>query len=134
MGGFFVWRGIGRAREVFPSESEPVLETLTNEEGEVAVSVTPKALAQDSWSFEVVLNTHSVDLNYDLQSLSFLVDGNGREYKAVSWEGDPPEGHHRKGILKFDSLSKVGSNFQLKVKNVGSVSERSFEWQLLYGR
>ena len=131
VGGFFVWRGLGRAKEVLPSKSEPNLETLTNEEGDVIVSVTPKALVQDSWSFEVVLDTHSVDLDYDLRSLSFLVDQKGREYKAVLWEGDPPEGHHRKGILKFKPLSPTPAAFMLKVRNVGSVGERSFEWRLL---
>ena len=132
VGGFFIWRGFRRTEEVvLPSKSEPNLETLTNEEGDVVVIVTPKALVQDSWSFEVVLDTHSVDLDYDLRSLSFLVDQKGREYKAVLWEGDPPEGHHRKGILKFKPLSPTPAAFMLKVRNVGSVGERSFEWQLL---
>ena len=129
VGGLFIWRTSGRAEKVLPSKGQPSLEILSNdEEGGVVITAAP-TLAPDSWSFEIGLDTHSGDLNYDLQALAFLVDKEGREYRAVSWEGDPLGGHHRKGILKFTALSPKPEILMLKIRNVGS-AERSFEWQL----
>jgi len=130
VGGFFVWRAYGRAKEVLPSKSEAKLETLSNDEGGVVTTAAP-TLAQDFWSFEIVLDTHSVELDADLQALAFLVDKDGKEYQAISWEGDPPGGHHRKGTLKFKALSLKPAALMLKIRNIGSVPERNFEWKLL---
>lgn len=128
VGGFFVWRGFGRAKEVLPSKSEPILETLSNEDGEVKVVITPKALAQDFWSFEVTLDTHSVELTDDLAEVSFLVDENGKTFKALGWEGDPPGGHHISGILKYSPISPGPDNIELRIKL--NSKERSFKWKL----
>src|SRR3990172_7055684 len=125
VGGFFIWRGSGKAEEVLPSKSEYNLETLSNDEGGVVITAAP-TLARDAWSFEIVLDTHSVELDADLQARAFLVAEDGREYQAVSWEGDPPGGHHRKGILKFKALSLKPTILMLKIRNVGAAPERSF--------
>jgi len=129
IGGLFISRSFGKAEGVLPSKSEANLETLSNDDGGVIVVVTPK-LAPDFWSFEIVLDTHSVELDSDLKSVSFLADENGVEHQAVVWEGDPPGGHHRKGVLKFESLFPIPAAFTLKIKNVGSAPERSFAWRL----
>ena len=128
IGGFFVWRGFGRAKEVLPSKSKPNLETLSNEDGEVKMVITPKALAQDFWSFEVTLDTHSVELTDDLAEVSFLVDENGKTFKALGWEGDPPGGHHINGILKYSPISPRPENIELRIKL--NNKERSFKWKL----
>ncbi len=105
--------------------TEKIFDTLVSSEDEVEVSVTPNKLSDDSWDFEVVLNTHSVELSYDLAQSSFLVDKNGNTYKALAWEGDPPGGHHREGVLKFNKIPRQ-ENIDLRIR-LGD-KERSFKW------
>lgn len=102
------------------------LETQENNEGPVSLKVTPK----DLWNFEVSLDTHSEELSEDLVAVSDLVDDQGKSHKPTSWEGAPPGGHHREGILKFNPISPRPKSLELKIKNVGGVPERSFKWGL----
>lgn len=108
------------------------LETQENSEGPVSVSVTPKSLDASSsiWNFEVSLNTHSGSIDTDLVTVSELIDDQGKSYKPISWEGSAPGGHHRSGALKFNLISPKPKSLELKIKNVGGVSERSFKWSL----
>lgn len=101
----------------------PRPETKENTEGPVSVTVTPL-----DWNFEVSLNTHSGSLDSDLVVLSELVDNQGKLYKPISWEGDNPGGHHRKGVLKFNPISPRPKSIELKIKDIGGVPERSFKW------
>jgi hypothetical protein len=104
-------------------------ETKTDKQGAVTVAVKPIEIAEGaaSWTFEVVLDTHSVELDDDLAAQSVLIDGQGNEYRPISWEGDPPGGHHRKGVLKFTTLSQADM-IQLKIRGIGGVVERIFRW------
>ena len=116
-------------------KAEPVtqalnLELQTNNEGTVIVSVAPKNLSGPTWDFEIVLNTHSEELDADLVEVSTLIDENGKEYKPVSWEGSPAGGHHREGILRFEPISPRPKSIILKIRQVGGFEERSFAWQL----
>ncbi|PIR73177.1 MAG: hypothetical protein COU40_03955 [Candidatus Moranbacteria bacterium CG10_big_fil_rev_8_21_14_0_10_35_21] len=114
-------------------KKEGILKTQENGEGPVTIAVTPEDFPEEKdklWKFEVLLNTHSVELNYDLTQISALVDENGNEYKPTAWEGDPPSGHHRTGILIFNSISPKPDSITLKIKGVGDVAERDFVWQL----
>ena len=108
------------------------LETKESNEGPVTVAVTPRSLEQDlaTWDFEIALNTHSEELSTDLATNSELVDNQGRSYNPISWEGSLPGGHHRSGVLKFSPISPKPKSIELKIKNVGGVTERSFEWDL----
>ena len=112
--------------------NQKILETKINTDGEVTIKVAPKGLTSDSlsWDFEIILDTHSLDLNEDLTEVSVLIDTNGNEYAPVSWEGDPPGGHHREGVLKFKPITPLPQSITLKIRNVGSVNERSFSWQI----
>ena len=103
-----------------------------NEEGAVTVAVTPERDSTDNgkWNFEVVLDTHSVELNEDLVQATILLDSYGKEYKPITWDGDPAGGHHRKGFLRFESVSPLTPSVELKVRDVGGVSERTFKWPL----
>ena len=116
-------------------KAEPVtqalnLELQTNNEGTVIVSVAPKNLSGPTWDFEIVLNTHSEELDADLVEVSTLIDENGKEYKPVSWEGSPAGGHHREGILRFEPISPRPKSIILKIRQVGGFEERSFAWKL----
>src|SRR3972149_9995528 len=102
-----------------------MLGTVINNEDAVEVSVTPKTLSDEFWTFEVMLNTHSIELSYDLAQASALIDEKGSRYKAVTWEGDPPGGHHREGVLKFSGIYPRQENIELRIK-LGD-KERSFK-------
>ncbi len=108
------------------------LETRESNDGPVSVAVTPKDLEDGlaAWDFHMTLNTHSEELSEDLVAISELVDDQGKVYKPASWEGAPPGGHHREGILKFNPISPKPESLELKIKNVGGISERRFKWDL----
>jgi len=101
-----------------------------NSEGEVTVKVSPKDLTQSaaSWDFEIILNTHSVELSYDLTQTSILRDEDGKEYRPLSWEGDPPGGHHREGLLSFSVISPKPRKIELIMREISRVAERRFLW------
>lgn len=115
----------GNRHEVAPSTT---YETKTDERGSVTVEVKPIELSPSAaeWLFEVALDTHSVELDDDMAANAFLVDGEGKEYQVIVWDGDPPGGHHRKGILMFQSFSQIDV-VQLKIRGIGG-TERIFEW------
>ena len=117
------------------SEQQEVQTSLApqiNSEGSVEVEVTLVEIsdASDSWQFKIVLNTHSVELDQDLTKITLLVDDKGNEYQPLSWEGTPPGGHHREGILTFNSISPQPSSIELVVKDIDGIKERKFTWDL----
>jgi len=104
-------------------------EMQINNEGGVTIEVTPQSIS--SGTFLVVLDTHSVDLSDDLTKIAVLKDENGKEYKPINWEGTPPGGHHREGILKFEPLSSTLKKIELVISGIGGISERKFLWTTL---
>lgn len=98
----------------------------------VSVAVKPLALGPGakSWDFEVTMNTHVAPLEQDLSKVSMLVDAAGASHKPVAWKGDPPGGHHRKGVLEFAPLAGNPQYVELQIRDVGSPAVRSFKWQL----
>lgn len=115
-----------------PSTSVISLLPQINSEGEVTVKVSPQDLSQSavSWDFEVLLDTHTGILDQDLTTSSVLIDDKGNQFKPISWEGDPPQGHHRQGVLKFAPIAPRPKSIELKVSNIGDVNERIFKWEL----
>lgn len=106
--------------------------TQTSNEGGVVVRVTPARLAPEaaSWDFEVVFETHTVPLTGDPAQFTVLLDPQGRAHAALRWDGDPPGGHHRKGVLRFKPLTPVPTSVTLKIRSVGGVPERTFTWSV----
>jgi hypothetical protein len=105
--------------------------TQTSGEGGVEVKVTPRLLSAGAaaWEFDVVFTTHVASLEGDPVTFSALVDAQGGEHAPLAWEGDPPGGHHRKGMLRFTPLVDQ-SQAELRIKGVGGVPIRSFRWLL----
>jgi F420-0:gamma-glutamyl ligase len=101
-------------------------------QGGVSVAVTPMELAADAelWSFKVVLDTHSQDLSDDLAASAVLLDGQGRESRPIAWEGAAPGGHHREGVLKFNTFRPTPETVELRIARPGEPSARAFRWQL----
>lgn len=115
-----------------PSSAAPELAARSSDEAGVRVVVTPKALGRDVtvWEFNVVMDTHTKPLNDNLAQVTVLVDEAGRHYTPVAWQGDPPGGHHRKGVLLFKPVVPLPASVTLKIRQVGSVPERAFMWKL----
>lgn len=98
----------------------------------VTVSVRPidLSVAAKRWAFEVVLDTHSVDLSDDLAKATLLVDDRGAEYRAAGWQGDPPGGHHRRGTLDFAPVAPRPAAIELRIQRPGEPAPRAFRWRL----
>lgn len=114
-----------------PTVPTPLLETKTNQQGEVTVKVTPQSLIiGQKPAFEIIFDTHSVDLAFDPTLLVNLTDDQGTIYNRSLWQGSPSGGHHRSGILIFNQMLSQTKNVELVIKDVAGVKERKFRWQL----
>lgn len=98
----------------------------------VTVAVTPGNLAAEAktWDFAVVLDTHTQELSDDLAKSAVLVDDGGNEFKALAWEGAGPGGHHRKGVLKFNTIEPKPRALELRISRPGEPKARIFRWSL----
>lgn len=95
------------------------------------MAVKPTALAVGQpISFDIGMNTHSVDLSDDMVKASILRDDTGKEYKPTAWEGAEGGGHHRSGTLVFGALTGKPKYVELVIKGVAQVPERVFRWNL----
>lgn len=108
----------------------------TNDEGPVEITLlylNPLGKeASHELSFEVRMNTHSVNLDaYGMEKISFLRMDGGDEHKALSWSKPGGGGHHRSGVLKFAGPIPSGAqSLQVIIRGIGGVQERVFEWKL----
>ena len=107
------------------------LETQTDSARGVTVKVTPKNVAGNAtaWEFAIVLDTHSADLNDDLVKSSLLLDGAGGRHSPLAWDGAPPGGHHREGLLRFKPISPRPQSIELQITRAGEDAPCSFRWQ-----
>ena len=105
--------------------------TQTQSGGGVTVKATylnPKA--SDDVRFQVVLDTHSVDLDgYDLKSLSLLRDEAGKTYEVAKTE-NKGSGHHREVTVIFSKPSPEAKRLELVIRDVAGVKERTFRWNV----
>ena len=110
--------------------------TLSDQQGAVTVEVTSFNLdsATDTLDFDVVMDTHSVDLSMDLATLATLTTDTGITVQATLWDA-PRGGHHVEGKLIFPATNNGKSilggatKLTLTISNVDAPS-RVFEWQL----
>ena len=86
-------------------------QTLTNNQKDIEFQVTPLSANE----FQIVINTHSVDLDFDLTKISTLYDDLENSYKPLRWEGSEPGGHHREGILKFPPVNTDAKSIKLVI-------------------
>jgi hypothetical protein len=112
------------------------LAELTDSQGAVTVIVKPLDLnsSKDTLSFEIALETHSVDLSMDLAALATLTTNTVQRVQAALWDA-PVGGHHVSGTLSFPSnvdgkaLLDGASKLTLILKDVDA-PERIFAWDL----
>ena len=100
-------------------------------EREIKVTATLQNIPNEAktWDFEVVLETHTRDLSDDLAKSSVLI-ADGKQYLPLGWEGAPPGGHHRKGVLRFKAIVPPPAAVELQIRLAGDPSPRSFKWLL----
>ena len=106
-------------------------ERQSNRENGVRVEVVPVQVERGHQiRFEVSMATHSVPLDQDLMAVSALKDDRGNIFEPVSWNGSPPGGHHRRGILSFPEMSANINMLTLILKGVSGVEKREFQWTI----
>ena len=118
------------AKENSPaSGTQQKWESKIDDQASVTVTVTPSDLsvASGEWKFNVVMDTHSVELDQDMTKVAILIDEQGKEYKALSWEG-PVGGHHREGVLVFSPIIPTPKSVELKITGLTDTI-RIFKWQ-----
>jgi hypothetical protein len=116
--------------------AEHQLPELTDSQGAVAVIVKPLDLGSqaEKLTFEVALETHSVDLSMDLAALAILTTDTGLTVQADVWDA-PRGGHHVSGTLSFPSsldgktILDGATTLTLTIKDVDA-PERTFAWDL----
>ena len=111
--------------------AEPVLAPQTSNEREIKVVVAPQNLLSEaqSWDFDVTLESHTQALNDDLAKSSSLI-ADGKRYTPLAWEGAPPGGHHRKGLLRFKAVIPQPPSVELQIRLTGEAAPRNFQWLL----
>lgn len=122
--------------QLFPNLNAGSDLTRIDQQGMVVVDVTPVNLGtpSDTLIFEVAMNTHSVDLNFNLAKHAMLVTDTGKVVQATTWDG-PMGGHHVSGKLTFpatvDGVSILVGATKLTLEIMGVDADlRTFEWQL----
>ncbi|MCK9201775.1 MAG: hypothetical protein M0P59_05385 [Gallionella sp.] len=103
----------------------------TSDERSIKITVAPKDISNEArtWDFEVTVESHTRDLSDDLTKSSVLI-ADGKQYLPTGWEGAPPGGHHRKGLLRFKAIVPKPGSVELQIRLAGAASLRSFKWIL----
>jgi hypothetical protein len=126
-----VFAGCAVPLAIAQSTGRPALAAVTNDAGGVRVVVKPMNVAAGAaWEFEIVMDTHTKPLDDDLTKTAVLVDGSGRQYAPLAWQGDKPGGHHRKGILRFPAPPEQVKSFELQIQGLGAEGKRVFQWTM----
>ena len=95
----------------------------------VTVKATPRTLAGAVWEFELVFDTHTQDLKDD-PAKSASLHAAGASAAPLAWQGDPPGGHHRKGVLRFKAITPAPAALELRLQRAGEPSPRVFRWKV----
>ncbi len=97
--------------------------------GGVTVDVTFLKDRADAAAFQVVLDTHSGNLDgYRFEEIARLRDGRGSELVPAAVEGAKGSGHHREATVRFNWPEPRPANVELVVRGVAGVPERVFRW------
>ena len=122
----------GSAFAASSANTSPSLAPQISRDGNVTVTVTPRNIAPgaSSWDFEVKLETHTQPLDQDMTRIAVLIDTNGKSHVPGAWEGSPPGGHHRRGLLRFRPLAETPATMELRIQGIDGVEVRVFRWQL----
>jgi hypothetical protein len=101
--------------------------TRTTTEAGVTIKVTPVALLPVGWMFAIVLDTQAAPLDDNLVAQSVLV-ADTEQIKATEWDGAPPGGQRRDGILTFPVPKGDAAVVELRIGRKGEAAPRVFRW------
>jgi hypothetical protein len=103
---------------------------VSNELG-IKITATLQQIPEDAttWDFEMSLETHTHALSNGMEDSSVLI-ADGKKYKPLGWEGSPPGGHHRKGVLHFKAITPKPVSVELQIRLIGDPTPRSLKWRL----
>jgi hypothetical protein len=112
------------------------LATHMDDQGAIIFEITPLNLDQsvDTFEFNVVLTTHSIDLSMDLAATATLSTDTGVIVNSTLWDA-PRGGHHVEGKLIFpatkdgQAILDGATKLTLTITNVDAPT-RIFEWEL----
>lgn len=113
------------------SAAENTYAPQSNSERSINVTATLQGFQQGTTNleFNVSLETHVHPLDDDLVKVSALVV-DGKRYAPIAWEGSPPGGHHRRGVLRFGGIAPPPAAVELQIRLSGDADPRSFRWTL----
>ena len=96
----------------------------------VTVTISPLniAVGAGTWDFKIVLDTHSQDLQDDLLNATALVDETENGQRPIAWQGSPPGGHHREGVLRFNTPEPRTATITLRLERPNEPEPRTFTW------
>lgn len=102
-----------------------------SDKGNIKITVAPQNIpkAETNWDFEVTMESHTQALNDDLTKSAVLI-ADEKQYLPTAWDGAPPGGHHRKGLLRFKAIAPMHASMKLQIRLAGDAVPRSFEWVL----
>jgi hypothetical protein len=111
----------------------------TAEIGAITVKVTPlnlKEAGAETVDFTVALDTHTVNLDFDLAQLATLQIGE-QKIAASVWEPAGGGGHHVAGTLRFpataadgEALLEGATELVLVLRGLPGDGEQTFTWRL----
>lgn len=119
----FYFASKGNDIEIEPNVNQASFQTLASNENNVEFKVTPISANE----FQISMDTHSVNLDFELTGISTLYDNLGNAYQPIKWEGSEPGGHHRSGTLKFPEIKKNAKSIKLIIIDT---TKREFEWKV----
>lgn len=123
---FFLIRGDQASKDI----DAVSLPSKTNNEGELSIEVRPIDFSfAKPVQFEISLNTHQGNLDFDLTQKAVLSDAKNNQYLPLEWQGEQG-GHHLSGILVFPVLQGETAIFKLVIKDVYGIKKREFLWNL----
>ena len=127
--GLWVWAIAGPKQTPQEKVQQKSFTAQSSDRGEVSIEVTPVVLEPGrEVKFNVVFNTHSVELNYDLLRASSLNYDKDNKSIPISWSGGSG-GHHLNGELVFPNISGKAKSIELTIVNISGF-DRRFRWNI----
>ncbi|MEH6905166.1 hypothetical protein [Neobacillus drentensis] len=126
---------VSEASKQMRPEAEGVENSLTRTQSEGAVVVKATLLPEKSTKnklvFEIVMNTHSVNLlKYDISNITDVSFGTERATQNFKWDATSKDSHHIMGYLMWNGHVKEGyENISLNIKGIDQIPSRVFSWQ-----
>jgi len=113
----------------YAAETDPTAQ-VSRQDG-VTMTVVPPKFSGEAviWDFAITLESHVRSLDDDLTTTSTLI-GDGMPYRPAEWIGDPLGGHHRKGVLRFKSVTPLPKTVELQVRRPEEPGSRIFRWKV----